>query len=598
MSGSSDDHLFGVAQSAVGRSWVRRLTAAEERTAMALAQRNTLSDAAARVLAGRSVTTQNADTEMAPTIRALLPDPSTLTDCDRLVTILAQAIAKKRSIALFADYDVDGATSAAVVARVLSGYGANVRVMVPDRITDGYGPSIGLMEELKREGAELVICLDCGAGAIEPITAAKESGLDVLVIDHHPVDAIAPADAVVNPNRADDLSGLGDCAAVGVAFVVMVGLVRHMRREGLSAGGQAGHPDLMHLLDCVALGTVADVVPLTALNRAFVRGGLVAFRKRQNRGLAALTTSARIGGPVDAGHLGYVIGPRINAGGRIGEAGLGAKLLITRDEAEAETIASQLEELNTERRSIEARALEEAVALADETASLVVVSGEWHPGVVGLVASRLKERLRRPALAIALQDDKGVGSGRSIPGVDLGAAIRAACGEGLLVKGGGHAMAAGFTVRRDGLEAFKSFLTDHLAETVTIARAADRLKIDAVVGLAALDETLASALTDLGPWGSGRPRPVFGLSDVKLEAVYPVGQGDSLRLSLSAPCGTRASAMAFRTGGPLGAMLKASVGTNVHLAVELSYGVFRGIARPEITVIDVASPSAALRRAA
>ncbi|MEO1102819.1 MAG: single-stranded-DNA-specific exonuclease RecJ [Pseudomonadota bacterium] len=584
--------VVGVAQSATGRAWVRRLGPAEERTALALAQRHDLPDIAAKVLAARGVTLENAEAELRPTIRALLPDPSTLTDCDALVARVANAIANAERITLFADYDVDGATSAAVVARVLAAYGASPRIKVPDRVSDGYGPSVALMEALAAD-TDLVVCLDCGAGAVEPVAAAKARGIDVLVIDHHPVDHLAPADAIVNPNRVDDLSGLGACAAVGVAFVVMVGLVRHMRRLGHGNG-----PDLMHLLDCVALGTVADVVPLVALNRAFVRGGLRAFAERSNKGLGALTASARIGGPVDAGHLGYVIGPRINAGGRIGDSGLGARLLVSEDDGEVEEIAALLERLNQERRAIEARALEEAVAMADGNAAVIVVAGDWHPGVVGLVAARLKERFRRPAVAIALSGHEGVGSGRSIKGVDLGAAIRGAAADGLLIKGGGHAMAAGLTVASDNIEALRADLATRLGPEVEAGIAADALCVDAVVGLGALTEALAHTLSSYGPWGAGRAKPLFALEAVVVDDAQPVGAGDSLRLSLRAQDGTRTRAMAFRAGGALGARLRSSRGETIHLAVELSHSVFRGEPRAEIIVVDAAEATGALRRAA
>lgn len=593
VSEQADDIVLGVAASVTGRAWRRRIGADGERTALALAQRHALPEVAARVLAGRGVTLDNAETELGPTIRALLPDPSCLTDCDALVGRLADAIAAGRRITIFADYDVDGATSAAVAARTLRAYGADPGIKIPDRISDGYGPNVALMEELAAAGTELVLCLDCGSGATEPVAAAKAAGMDVLVIDHHPVNALAPADAIVNPNRADDLSGLGDCAAVGVTFIVMVALAREMRRRG-----QPGGTDLMALLDCVALGTVADVVPLTALNRAFVRGGLVAFRRRGNRGLAALTVAARIGGPVDAQHLGYVLGPRINAGGRIGQSDLGARLLVTEDDAEANDIAATLDRLNQERRAIELGALEEALAHADGDRPVVVVAGDWHPGVVGLVASRLKERTRRPAIAIALGEETGTGSGRSIRGVDLGAAIRAAVDEGLLLKGGGHAMAAGLTVAASGIPALTDFLEARLAEEVAAAVAADRLEIDALVGLGSMDEPLAATLAGHGPWGAGRAKPVFALEGVVLEEVQPVGAGDSLRLTLRALDGSCRTAMAFRAGGPLGARLRAGRGQMLHLAVELSHGVFRGEPRAEIIVVDAADVTGAMRRAA
>jgi len=590
--------LLGVDRSVTGRRWARRIGAEGERTAIALAQRHGLPEIAARVLAGRGVTVENAGTEIAPTIRDLLPDPSRLTDCDALVARLADAIERDERIVLFADYDVDGATSAAVVARTLAALGAACRIVVPDRLTEGYGPSVPAMERIADEGADILVCLDCGAGAVEPVAAARARGLTVLVIDHHPVTAPAPADAIVNPNRGDDLSGLSECAAVGVAFVAMVGLVREMRRRGRFAG--AAEPNLLELLDCVALGTVADVVPLCALNRAFVTRGLTALRRRTNPGLAALVTVARIGGPVDPGHLGYVLGPRINAGGRIGDAGLGARLLTSDDPVETERIAELLDRLNRERRGLETAALAEADALADPDAPVIVVAGQWHPGVVGLVAARLKERYRRPAvaIAIALGGASGTGSGRSMPGVDLGAAVRLAAAEGLLLKGGGHAMAAGLTVEAARIPALAAFLTETLAAAVAEAVASDTLKIDALAAPGAVDEPLARTLADLGPWGAGRSKPVLALESVTLEGCVPVGSGDSLRLSVRGLGGPALEVMAFRAAGPLGERLRRARGEALHVAVEVSHGTFRGVPRAEVSLVDVADAMARLRHAA
>ncbi|MCF3932372.1 single-stranded-DNA-specific exonuclease RecJ [Acuticoccus sp. M5D2P5] len=581
-----------------GRRWLRRLDETGERTAMALAQRHALPDIVSRVLAGRGVTLENAEHELAPTLRALLPDPSSLTDCDALVARLADAIDRGERITLFADYDVDGATSAAVVTRTLRGLGADARIVIPDRVTEGYGPSVEAMERLAAEGTDVLLALDCGAGAIEPIAAAKARGMTVLVIDHHPVTTLAPADAIVNPNRPDDLSRLGACAAVGVAFVVMVGLVREMRRRGRFA--DRAEPNLMSLLDCVALGTIADVVPLTALNRAFVIRGLIAMRHRTNPGLAALITVARIGGPVDSTHLGYVLGPRINAGGRIGDSGLGAKLLTSDDPVETERIAGILDQLNRERRALEQRALLEADAHVTGDPPVIVVAGPWHPGVVGLVAARLKERYRRPAVAIGVDGEvsTGTGSARSIPGVDLGAAIRAAAADGLLVKGGGHAMAAGLTIEADKIPLLTAYLTDALGESVAEAVAAESLKVDAIAAPLSIDETLARALSEAGPWGAQRAKPVIALDGLVLDSVVPVGAADSLRLGFSSLQGGRLEAMAFRTTGPIGDRLKRARGEALHIAVDVSHGVFRGVPRAEIVVLDIADAAASVRNAA
>ncbi|WP_245944036.1 single-stranded-DNA-specific exonuclease RecJ [Acuticoccus kandeliae] len=588
--------VLGVTRSVTGRRWSRRLDEAGERTAIALAQRHGLSDIVARVLAGRGITLENAARELTPTIRELMPDPSTLTDCDALVARLADAVDRGEPIVLFADYDVDGATSAAVVARTLTALGAGPRIVIPDRLTEGYGPSVDAMERLADDGTRLVVALDCGSGAIEPIEAANRRGMDVLVIDHHPVDTLAPAASIVNPNRPDDLSGLGDCAAVGVAFVVMVALVREMRRRGRFA--TAAEPNLMSLLDCVALGTVADVVPLTALNRAFVIRGLIAMRHRTNIGLAALATVARIGGPIDPTHLGFVLGPRINAGGRIGDSGLGARLLTTEDPVEAERIAGILDQLNRERRALEQGALLEADALADSGDPVIVVAGPWHAGVVGLVAARLKERYGKPAIAIALDGERGTGSARSITGVDVGAAIRAAAADGLLVKGGGHAMAAGLTIEAEKIPLLTAYLTDALGESVAAARAASALSIDAIAAPGALNETLARTLAEAGPWGAARARPLVALDGLMLESAVPVGTGDSLRLGLASLHGERTEIMAFRTAGPIGERLRKARGETLHLAVNVGHGVFRGVPRAEITLVDIADAALSVRNAA
>lgn len=585
--------IFGVERSLTGRAWTRRLDEEGERAALALAQRHQLPELVARVLAGRGVTPANAAHELAPTIRDLLPDPSRLTDCDGLVARLADALDAGERIAIFSDYDVDGATAAAVVARTLRALGAVPEIHIPDRLSEGYGPSVEAVERLADAGVAVVVMLDCGAAAHAPVAAARARGMAVLVIDHHPVDRVAPAEAVVNPNRADDLSGLGDCAAVGVAFVAMVGLLREWRRRGRTPAF-----DLMDLLDCVALGTVADVVPLGALNRAFVSRGLIALRRRTNAGLAALAEAARIHGPVDAHHLGFVLGPRINAGGRIGEAGLGAALLTTDEPGEAQRIAAVLDRLNRERRALEEAALLEADALADADAPVIVVAGRWHPGVVGLVASRLKERYRRPAVAIALGAEHGVGSGRSVPGVDLGAAVRALAADGLLAKGGGHAMAAGFTVAPERIAALEAALTGALGAAVERASAAARLSLDGVAGLGALDEALARTLAAHGPWGAGRPRPLVAVDGAIVDRAVPVGAGDSLRVALRGADGGRHEAMAFRTHAAVRERLAGADGAMLHLALEVAHGTFRGSPRAELCIVDVAEPAAEARRAA
>ncbi|HWV21310.1 MAG TPA: single-stranded-DNA-specific exonuclease RecJ, partial [Devosia sp.] len=438
-------NFLDVTQSVLGRAWVDRLDVAGARMATAIAQRAGISDILARILAGRGVDIDSAQSYLEPTIRNLMPDPSTLTAMDDLSDRLARAIADNESIALFGDYDVDGASSCALMVRYLAHFGLTPQVHIPDRIFEGYGPNIAAMDKLIDAGASLIITLDCGTTSDGPIAHARSRGADVLVIDHHLSDHdLPPATALVNPNRPDDISGLGYLCAAGVTFMVLVATNRTLRQRG-----DTGLPDLLKLLDIVALGTVCDVVPLVGLNRAFVLRGLEVARRGDNQGMAALALAARVSGPLNPYHLGFLIGPRINAGGRIGNAALGTQLLALDDEHQALVIAAKLDELNTERQRIEVEAVEEATSVAaaeigagEGPPILVLASANWHPGVVGLVAARLKERFDRPAFAIALNPDgTGTGSGRSMPGVDLGSAVIAAVEAGLILKGGGHAMA-------------------------------------------------------------------------------------------------------------------------------------------------------------
>ena len=405
--------FLDVTRSVAGRAWVDRLDPAAARTAAAISQRTGISEILARIIAARGVALDDAEVYLEPTIRGLMPDPSSLTDMDRLAERLARAIADNEAVALFGDYDVDGACSCALMARYLRHFGIEPQVHIPDRIFEGYGPNIAAMDKLIDSGASLIVTLDCGTTSDGPIAHARGRGADVLVIDHHLSDHDLPqATALVNPNRPDDISGLGYLCAAGVTFMVLVAVNRALRNRG-----DSGLPDLMRLLDLVALGTVCDVVPLTGLNRAFVVRGLEVARRGDNRGIAALALAARLNGPINPYHLGFLIGPRINAGGRIGNAALGTELLTIDDEHHALSIAARLDELNSERQRIEVEAVEEAAAVAeleigagDGPPVLVLASANWHAGVVGLIAARLRERFERPAFAIALGPD-GSGTG-------------------------------------------------------------------------------------------------------------------------------------------------------------------------------------------
>src|SRR5512132_4123277 len=474
---NSDRHFLGVDQSLTGRAWRDRLDERGSARALTIAQRHGLDELLARVLAGRNVDPDQVDSFLDPTIRRLMPDPNTLTDMDAACVRIADAIVRGESIAIFGDYDVDGATASALLCRYLRQCGLDPIVHIPDRIFEGYGPNKEAIRSFAERGAKLLITVDCGVTSLEPLGEAKKLGLDTVVIDHHQADEELPlAAAVVDPNRVDDLSGLGHLAAVGLVFLTLVAVTRELRRRNFWNGARS-EPDLLSLLHLVALGTVADVVPLHGLNRAFVAKGLIALRRREHPGMTALMDVARLNGPPEPWHLGFMLGPRINAGGRIGRADLGVRLLLEEDPTEAARLASELDRLNRDRQQIEIATVAQAEAEAmaalglEEKGAVVVTAAEgWHPGVVGLVAARLKERYGRPAFAIALEPGgTGTGSGRSIPGVDLGRSVRRAVQEGLLLKGGGHAMAAGVTLKKDLLGSFRAFIEDALAGPVESA---------------------------------------------------------------------------------------------------------------------------------
>ncbi|MBU1173858.1 MAG: single-stranded-DNA-specific exonuclease RecJ [Alphaproteobacteria bacterium] len=584
-----------VGASLTGKTWRDRLDVAASRNALAIAQKTGMSDILARVIAGRGVSLDDASGFLEPAIRDLMPDPSTLAGLDETVARLVSAVARGETVALFGDYDVDGACSVALMQRFLGPLGAKVIPYIPDRIFEGYGPNIGAMDELIGKGASLIVTLDCGSTSIEPIAHARLRGADVLVIDHHQVlHELPPADAVVNPNRPDDLSGLGHLSAAGVTFMVLVGLNRALRRAGVT-----GLPDLMALVDLVALSTICDVVPLRGLNRAFVRRGLEVIRAGANRGLSALVLAARVSGPVNPYHLGYLIGPRINAGGRIGDAGLGARLLAGADEHEALAIAARLDDLNSERQRIEKQAVDEAIAAAEAEIGdgegppvLVLASEAWHPGIVGLVAARLKERFGRPAFAIALgPDGTGTGSGRSVQGADLGRAVTSAVEEGLLVKGGGHAMAAGITVMPGGIGALRAFLNATLAEDVAAARAGAAVLIDAALTARGAGLDLARDLERAGPFGMGNPGPVFAFPAHHIRFPQVVGTGGHIRFTLASGDGGRLKGIAFSAAGtPLGGALDTAGDMPLHVCGTLSINHWQGRDEVQFRLVDAARP--------
>ena len=584
--------FLGVERSANGRRWVSRLDLAGEARAQALAQQGGHGDALARVLAGRGVGVSEADLYLAPTLRALMPDPSSLRGLDAGVDRLARAVHTKETVAIFGDYDVDGATSAALLASYLDRCAVPRLVHIPDRITEGYGPNITSVRGLAQDGATVLVCVDCGTTSHEVLTQARACGMDPLVIDHHLAPPDLPDAIVVNPNRQDCLSGLGHLCAAGVVFMVLAGLNRRLRADGYWTAARP-EPDLLADLDLVALATVADVAALTGLNRAFVARGLEVLAGRGRPGLVALADAAKLGGPPEAWHLGFALGPRINAGGRIGDAALGARLLLEQDPIECARIAGDLDRLNAERRALEIATVDEAMeavqARWSEPPSVIIACGEgWHPGIVGLVAARLKERWNRPAFAISWEGDRGTGSGRSIAGVDLGRAVRAAVEAGLLVKGGGHTMAAGITVSREGMSRFERFLVERLAEAVALAARDDALRIDASVSAGGVGLALVSEIARAGPFGSGNPAPVFALPGHSLAHLAAVGR-DHLRLQLVARDGARLEALAFRAAGtPLAELLEARRGEPLHVAVSLSVDRWNGRERVAARVVDAA----------
>ncbi|MCB1435571.1 MAG: single-stranded-DNA-specific exonuclease RecJ [Rhodobiaceae bacterium] len=563
---------------------------------MAIAQQLDLPELLGRVLAARGVAPDDAARFLDPNLRDLLPDPSSLTDMDKAARRLAEAVAGGERIAIFGDYDVDGASSSALLARFLRAVGSDAEIYIPDRIFEGYGPNVAALEGIKERGARLVVCVDCGTGSHEALGWAASAGLDVVVLDHHQTGSdLPPVVALVNANRQDDLSGAGALAAVGITFLAIIAVNRELRARGWY-GGNRREPDLLAWLDLVALGTVCDVVPLTGLNRAFVAKGLIVARHRQNPGLRALADAAGLKSPPDAGSLGYALGPRINAGGRIGRADLGARLLSESDPAEAARLAATLDKLNSERQHIEQATVEEALGEAEASLGarheepFVLVEGEgWHPGVVGLVATRLKDRFHRPAFAIAF-DAKGMGTGsaRSVPGVDLGAAVRAAVERGVLVKGGGHAMAAGLTVERGQLGALRAFLHEKLLEPVGAAHEIDWVRIDGALTAGAATPALIELMARAGPFGAGNPEPCFAFPRHRVQFAKIVGKGH-VRCTLAAADGSRIGAIAFRAAaGPLGEFLLAARGEPVHAAGFLRLSHWGGRTSCELHLTDAA----------
>jgi single-stranded-DNA-specific exonuclease len=583
--------LDGLRPSAKGRRW--QIKPADERLVLALRQKLALPDIVCQLLAARGITLESAEEFLNPSLRASLPDPLHLKDMEKAARALAHAIESQKPIAIFGDYDADGASASALLYRFIrQAGGAEPRIYIPDRILEGYGPSVEAFKTLKKEGAELIITVDCGTVAYAPLEAAKAEGLDVIVIDHHLSDGgVPPAIAVVNPNRVDEDSPHRYLCGVGVAFLLAVAANAMLRSSGWYRLKK--EPDLLLLLDLVALGTVCDVVPLIGANRALVAQGLKILGQRKNAGLAALADIARLEEAPGVYHLGFIFGPRINAGGRVGSSHLGARILSTDDAEEAKSLAQQLDLHNRERQAIEAAVLAEATALAEKQKDrplLVIAKEGWHPGVIGIVAGRLKELYQKPAAVVALSGGTGKASARSVSGVDFGSAITAARMEGLLLAGGGHAMAAGFTVEEGKLAALSDYLEKKLAAAITHAARAHELVLDGILSGSGLTAELAEMLGRVGPFGTGNPEPRFLVKNLRVVKSEVVG-GDHVRLLLadggSAGSKARIKGIAFReAAAPLGALLLSSMGKDIHAVGRIKINRWMGTVSAELQLED------------
>lgn len=591
--------LLGVNASVRGFQWRSRLPLEKTPLAAAISQRHGLHELLGRILAARGAGPDDVPDIINPTLKRLMPDPFSLLDMDKGAERLAKAIIKREPVAIFGDYDVDGAASSALLKLYLAAHGLAARIYIPDRMSEGYGPNPEAISLLIEEGARLIVMLDCGTTSHEALELAARLGADVIVVDHHQApEALPRAAAIINPNRLDDLSRQGHLSAAGVTFLLLAATTRRLRLKGFYASG-AAEPDLLSWLDLVALSTVCDVVPIQGVNRAFVAQGLKVMRHRRNAGLRALADAARLSAPPSPYHLGFVLGPRINAGGRIGDAALGATLLSTADPAEAERIALTLDRLNRERQDMEAQMLQDAAAAAEaqlaadpESALVVVGSKTYHKGIAGLLASRLTEQFQRPSLVIAWDETAGLGTGsaRSVPGVDIGQAVRSAVEAGLAVKGGGHAMAAGVTVARAGFDQFAGHLREALAGAAALARLESAFDIDGVLSAAGVTDELLTQVEQAGPYGAGNPQPRFAFASHKLAFAKPAG-ASHLRCRIAAPDGTTLEGIAFRAAGtPLGDCLIASGGKVLHFAGRLNRNSWGGRETVELMIEDAADP--------
>jgi single-stranded-DNA-specific exonuclease len=582
--------VLGVSNSLSGRRWLWRT--GEERVAAGIAQRLDLPEIVSRLLAARGIGIDAAADFLEPTLRVLLPDPSLMVDMDIAADRIADAVSRRETVAVFGDYDVDGACSAALMVSFFRSLGCIVHHHVPDRIREGYGPNAFALTSLVTRGAGLIVCVDCGTAAAVALSAVAGQA-DVIVLDHHKAEGLPPAIlATVNPNRLDDTSGLTNLCAAGVAFLTAIASVRALRRLGYFAG--RAEPDLLGLLDLVALATVCDVMPLTGVNRAFVCQGLKVMARRSRAGIAALLEVTQAREKLNSSTCGFALGPRINAGGRISEADLGLRLLLTEDRIEALALAEKLEAVNRMRQDVEAGMMDAAMFAAETQIAAgraaVLVTGEgWHPGVVGIVAGRIKERFNRPACVAGFSDGVGKGSGRSVPGLDLGSAVIAARQAGLLVTGGGHAMAAGFSVLAERLTVFHAFLDERLSAAAAMPGAAD-LVVEGTLAVSGASTEVARHLERLAPFGSGNEEPTLVLSHARVVRADRVGrEANSIRAFVEGEGGgPRLKAMMFRAreGALVDALLARVDGVPLHLAGHLRAEEWNGSVSPCFIITD------------
>lgn len=585
--------FLGVSHSALGQAWFDSLDRDDTNKALTISQKFGLNALLARILAARSVEEEDAVDYLTPTLKKLMPNPTKFVDMENAAARLVKAIENKEQVAIFGDYDVDGACSSAILSKFLNSFQLKTKIYIPDRIVEGYGPNPTAMEMLAREGASLIVTVDCGANSPEAIKAARNVGADVVVLDHHQMGEIHnEANALVNPNRPDDRSGQGHLCAAAIVFITVAWTCKLLRgKEHIKTV-----PDVLEYLDLVALATICDVVPLIGVNRAFVQKGLQVARTLYNPGIAALARVARVGEPLNVFHFGFLLGPRINAGGRIGDPALGARLLTCQSLEEANGIAEKLNQLNQERQAMEAEQLLQAEADIEimkngleQPKVIVVANANWHPGIVGIVAARLKEKFNCPAFAIALKPDgTGVGSGRSISGINLGEIVREAVDLGLLVKGGGHAMAAGITILESKVSEFLVWLENKISKAVDDLRTDKSITIDGMISASGATKDLVDLIDQAGPFGSGNPTPIFALPNHRLVDVREVGNGH-LSMTLMNSDGTRIKAIAFRSvGTALGDFLTENLGQTIHVAGNLNLNYWNGSVSTQLRVVDAA----------